>query len=99
MSDLEQSVRQFRRQRAQREASTARALQDAFARARDGLRQQLDGMVAWLDANPDPPLWRVLAEARTRSLLQQAEALFTQYSREVGETIHREQAVAVAQAQ
>lgn len=99
MSELEQSIRHFRSLRTKREASTARALQDAFARARDGLQQQLDGMVAWLDANPDPPLWRVLAEARTRNLLMQAEALFNQYSREVGDTIHREQAVAVAQAQ
>lgn len=99
MTELEAAVKRFRRQRAQREASAARALQDAFERASNGLQAQLDGMVAWLDANPDPPLWRVLAEARTRNLLQQAEALFNQYSREVGETIHREQAVAVAQAQ
>lgn len=98
-SELEQSVRHFRRQRAQREASTARALQNAFERARDGLQQQLDGMVTWQEANPNPPLWRLLAEARTRNLLMQAEALFNQYSREVGDTIHREQAVAVAQAQ
>lgn len=99
VSELDTAIRHFRHLRSQREASTARALQDAFARASNGLQQQLDGMVAWLETNPDPPLWRVLAEHRTRNLLMQAESLFNQYSREVGDTIHREQAVAVAQAQ
>jgi SPP1 gp7 family putative phage head morphogenesis protein len=99
VSELDTAIRHFRALRTKREASTARALQDAFLRASNGLQTQLDGMTAWLDANPDPPLWRVLAEARTRNLLMQAEALFQQYSHEVGDAIHREQSVAVAQAQ
>jgi SPP1 gp7 family putative phage head morphogenesis protein len=103
MSDLDTAIRQFRRLRAQREASTARALRDAFERASNGLQQQLDGMVAWIAqeqaAGRDVPLWRLLAESRNRWLLEQATALFNQYSREVGNIIVREQRHAVAQAQ
>lgn len=97
-SALEQSIRQFRRLRAEREASTARALRAAFETARNALQTQLDSMTAWMEANPNPPLWRVLAEARTRSLLEQAERLFAQYSRQVGDTIAWEQTIAVPQA-
>lgn len=98
MSELTKAIAQFRRLRAQREQSTVRQLQAAYARAVASLEAQLEQMTAWLDANPDPPLWRLLAEARTRNLLFQAEAAFNRYSREVGDTIVREQRQAVAQA-
>jgi SPP1 gp7 family putative phage head morphogenesis protein len=98
VSEIDNAIRQFRRLRVEREASTARALRAAFETARNRLQMQLDGMTAWMEANPDPPLWRVLAEARTRSLLEQAERLFAQYSREVGDAIAREQTAAVPQA-
>jgi SPP1 gp7 family putative phage head morphogenesis protein len=99
VSELDRAIRDFRRLRNQREANTVRALRDAFLVARNSLQQQLDNMTAWMEANPNPPLWRVLAEARTRNLLEQAERLFAQYSRQVGDTIIREQQQAVAQAQ
>jgi SPP1 gp7 family putative phage head morphogenesis protein len=99
VSELERSIAHFRQQRRNRERQANLALQHAFLTARNALQAQLDGMVAWMDANPNPPLWRVLAEARTRNLLQQADAAFTHYSREVGQTVIHEQEQTVIQAQ
>lgn len=103
MSDVDRAIRHFRRLRAERERTTVLSLRNAFDTAKNSLQTQLDGMTAWMDAERaagrEVPLWHLLTEARTRNLLTQAETAFAQYSREVGQTVIREQRIAVAQAQ
>lgn len=102
MSELDAAIRQFRHLRAQREASTALALKDAYEAARDSLRRDLNQMVTWIEeeqaAGRDIPKWRLIQEARTQRLLRQAQFAFRQYSDEVGHTIINEQRAAVSQS-
>jgi SPP1 gp7 family putative phage head morphogenesis protein len=102
-SRINRSISQIRKDQAARERETVRQLAQAYQRTADRIIPELDRLrdelAALLDAGKPVTIGRLYRMDRYRSLLIQANDLFTGYADEIGEAIDIARQLEVARAQ